>query len=136
MFCFLMSMMALFPPGINKVTSYSKRAVSRLPSSFCKYCQLPYLISHGLEKLFVNGKYKVIAKCQTFIKRYKQTAELWKIIRLTRFQKPPLQSVTIFFQISLSEPSFFIFSLLIIPSLNVLSSYLYVSRSLVEVRTV
>ena len=132
MFCFLMSMMALFPPGINKVTSYSKRAVSRLPSSFCQYCQLRFLISHGLEKLFVNGK----CKCQTFIKRYKQTAELWKIIRLTRFQKPRLQSVTIFFQISLSEPSFFIFSVLIMPSLNVLSSYLYVSRSLVEVRTV
>ena len=84
----------------------------------------------------MNGKYKVIARCQTFIKRYKQTDELWKIIRLTSFQKPRLQSVTIFFQISLSEPSFFIFSVLIIPSLNVLSSYLYVSRSLEEVRTV
>lgn len=136
MFCFLMSIMALFPPGINKVTSYSKRAVSRLPSSFCQYCQLRYLISHGLEKLFVNGKCKEIAKCQTFIKRYKQTAELWKIVRLTRFHKPRLQSVTIFFQISLSEPSFFIVSVFIMPSLNVLSSYLYVSRSLVEVRTV
>jgi len=55
----------------------------------------------------VNGKYKVIAKCQTFNKRYKQKVELYKIIRLTRFQKPRLQSVTIIFQISPSKPSFF-----------------------------
>ena len=52
--------------------------------------------------------------------------ELQQTVRLTSFQKPPLQSVSIFFTFVLFKVPFY-------PPFNVLSGYFYVSLNLVAV---
>ena len=65
----------------------------------------------------------------------KSKNELWKLVRLTSFQKRQSQSVSIFFEFSPSVTSF-VLVVLFIPSFNALSGYFYVSLSLVTVLTI
>ena len=94
------------------------------------------LFAVELERLLANNNIR--ASCQTNItlrhysKRCKQQKWTLKIVRLTSFQKPESQSVSIFFKFSPSVTSFVLVGLFI-PSFNVI---FYVSLSLVAGLTV
>ena len=59
--------------------------------------------------------------------------ELLKAVKLTSFQKPQLQSASIFFKLVHLYLLSFVCAVLVIPCFHVLSGYLYVSLNLVAV---
>lgn len=67
-----------------------------------------------------------------YIKRYKQQNELWETVRLTSCQKPTITIHCNLLHVYPSVPSF-VFTVLLIPSFNVLSSYFYGSLNLLAV---
>ena len=96
----------------------------------------PETRSEGLwESLKLPVNVKITALRQTnlsgkhYISRYKQQKRPLKIVRLTSFQNPQFQSAC-------SSLPAFVFTVLLIASLNLLSSYFYVSLNFMAVPTV